>query len=213
MAQRCLVFVCLWVAAAGCGDAFEDWASVSCEDNSNVLRGATFARERDYFAVYRDFNGIALPSGEPSTQLSALGTSGEPCKAASHVAACMRDLDAATKLRDACAKEHRCGVFAVVNVGDQVTLIEDRAEFVAWLAPVETLSDALALSTWDEKTVFCPSSDERGTRFERDGATYKFATELDNCGVQNERDSWEVRGDGVVSGTEIEKLGESRCAI
>jgi hypothetical protein len=205
--------VALWLAAVGCGDPFDDWASISCDDNSNVLRGATFARERDYFAVYRDFNGIALPSGEPSTQLSVLGTSGEPCKAASDHGACMRELDAASKLRNACAKEQRCGVFAVVNVGDDVTLIEERAEFVAWLAPVETLSDALAVSTWDEKTVFCPSSDERGTRFELDGATFKLATELDNCGVQKERVSWEVRGDGAVSGTEIEKLGESRCAI
>jgi hypothetical protein len=200
-------------AASCCGSDFEGWDPVSCDDASNVLRNPSFARDRDYFGILRDINSVGQAGRAQATYIQQLGQSGEPCKSAPDADACMVAFDAATKVRDACLENKQCGIFAVVTQGDLVTQFVDREQLVSWLSPIDTLSDALALSAWDGKQIQCATANERGTRYEHDEDRYLFGTEWEDCGVQVQYDTWEVSESGSTTKTETEKLGDSGCAV
>lgn len=113
----------------------------------------------------------------------------------------------ASAIRESCKTDKECGVFAVTTRGDEVTRIEDRTAFVRLLGAIDTQSDALALSAWDNKPTMC------GTVFTYDRGTYTFSTEYDNCGMHEQRDTWEVSPKGATSRTESEVLGETHCVF
>lgn len=199
-------------AAAGCGDPFEGRTPVSCDVVDNVLHGARFAREVDYFAFWEDHR-TEPPDGEQTVESYERTAVGAPCKSATDLTACTSMFEAASAARELCRSEGRCGLFAVASAGDRVTQIEERAELLSWLAPIENLSDALAISTWDGKRIICASQGEIATRYYQTVDRLVFGTRWREC-YREKLDVWEVSLDGWTSRTIVEDLGEAGpCGI
>lgn len=198
-------------AATGCGG--DDLTKVNCEDVSNVLRNPTFARELDYLGLFLDYNVVPRTGVTGGMGINRLGWSGTPCKSADDKDACMSAFEAATMLVESCRPGTACGVFGVVTAGDRVSQFAGRGELLSWLGPIDSLSDALAVSRWDRKPLECAQTLVRGTYYEHDGDRFLFDVEWDNCSDQLQRDTWQVSERGVISESNTEKIGESGCAI
>jgi hypothetical protein len=186
---------------------------VNCEDVSNVLRNPTFARELDYMGLYIDYNTRAMTGFPAIMGINRVGWSGTPCESAEDQAACMSAFETGTMLRESCRPGSGCGVFGVVTAGDRVSQFVSRGELVSWLGPIDSLSDALAVSRWDGKPLECAQTVVRGAYYKHDGDRFLFNVEWDNCSEQLQRDTWEVSESGVISESTTEKIGESNCAI
>ena len=199
-------------AVSSCGDPFDDWTPVTCNQSSNLLGGASLAADVDYLGLFRDFNNIDVPRSGGGVHVLTLGSSGEPCVMASDASACRGLVMNASVARDACRNDQICGQFAVVNRGDQVELIAERSDFLKTLGRVDTLMDALAISAWDGKVIRCGGGD-KGTRYISENGMYSFATEWEDCGRQVQRDSWDVTRDGATTETQVERISDSNCAV
>lgn len=149
--------------AAGCGGIDTDgFTPVSCtaSGSTSLMTGLTPAEAADYIELRR------MPDGGGDSGILVEST-GTPCKTATDQTICMNVLAGAISGQG--FRVGDCVDFCpthilVVNKGDEVKVIDTVAGVKAFLAPVDTASEAVLVAAISGYTVSCNNAEGGGVR-------------------------------------------------
>jgi hypothetical protein len=187
------------------------WNPIACDDFmpkvfANPLR---LARDVDSFGLYRmrSYRYEGPFPADPDVVLQDL--LGKPCSTSSDAAACSARVDAMLAPSDACKTSGRCIPFAVTTHGDEVRLIDDRAELMQLLGSIDGQEEAVIAAFFEDLALAC-WSDERGTRIAH-GKNWRVQTR-DLCPQMQEARTLEFDAAGNLVSDEREPLKRAPCA-
>jgi hypothetical protein len=187
------------------------WVPIPCVNFQPKVfaNPVTLTRMVDYFGLYRMRPNRYVGPGPAPADVYTQDTTGTSCATSSDAAACDARLKALLVPSAACmTPQGPCTSFAVTTLGDEVRRIDDRAELIELIKPIDSPEKAVIAAFWEGLLLAC-RDDRFGTQIKHMG-DYYVQTKWDACPGLYER-TIQVSEAGAIVSNDVVDLGPTNC--